>query len=131
MSQEIIKDKYGNVVGIRLNGEKDFHAYGEYAEVPVDATQEQIEQLYWNVWRQAKAFCKKAGADPIKVQMIVQLLRCEAARKRDCGYAYESLPSNAPIMTIGWKVVLTSGEKAKLSKEDIACLAGGAFVEEE
>lgn len=131
MTKEYVTDKTGKVTAIISHHKVEGEDYGDYCKVPIDATQEQAEQVYWNVWRQAKAFCEKAGADPIRVQMVIKLVRCEMKREKDCGYPYREPTVDTPIMTIGWKVHLTDEENARLSKEDIASIAGGAFVKEE
>lgn len=131
MVKEYVTDGTGKVTAIITRNALEGADYGDYVEVPNDATLEQIEKAWETVWQMGKYFCEKAGADPMRVQMVVKLLRCEMRREKECGYPYREVTDDTPIMTVGWKVHLTDEENARLAKETIASIAGGIFAEGE
>lgn len=116
---------------IRTNHKASGMNYGDYVGVPDGASMEYAEQVYRNVWKTAKAFCEKAGAGLHRIQMIVKLFRVECEIHQAEGIAIGALEGKKPVMTIGWTLYLTDEENARLSKEDIASIAGGIFAEEE
>lgn len=108
----------------------DGENFGDYVEVPEGSSFEYAEHVYRNVWKTAKAFCEKAGADINRIRMIVTLMRTDNNIRKEEGLPYLDVTS-PPVMTIGWTLYLTNAEKARLTKEDIASIAGGIFVKEE
>lgn len=131
MVKEYVTDGTGKVTAIITHHEVKGADYGDYVKVPNDATLEQIEKTWETVWQMGKSICEKAGADPIRVQMVVKLTRCEMRKEKECGYPYREVTDDTPIMTVGWKVHLTDEENARLDKETIASIAGGIFAEGE
>lgn len=113
------------------NHKTDGENYGDYVEVPEGSSIEYAEHVYCNVWKSAKAFCEKAGAGLHRIRMIVNLHRCDHKIRKEEGLPHADIGLPFPVMTIGWTLYLTNEEKARLSKEDIASIAGGIFVEEE
>jgi len=89
--------------------------FGDYSTICNNTDLTESEHMYRQVWEQAKGFCESVGISPIRVQMIVKLLRCEREKDESLGIHFEEEETDGEIiMTIGWKAWLTNEEISKM-----------------
>lgn len=117
---------------LRTNRKAEGATFGDYVSLCNEhAHLIDAEVIYREVWGQAKRLCEKAQADPIGIEMIIRLMRCNDKICKEEKLPYLDMGDDIPVMTIGWKIHLTDEEVARLTKEDIASIAGGIFAEGE